>query len=51
MRRLPVEVWHTTDRWITSWDPGDRRVTEVLIDPDEFLPDVNRRNNRWRSWW
>ncbi|MFG0329722.1 MAG: M1 family metallopeptidase [Phycisphaerales bacterium] len=48
-RVLPVEAWHTTDEWTVGWNAGDKRVTEVWIDPKYHFPDVNRENNRWRA--
>ncbi len=51
IRRLPVEAWFTTNRWTTRWAPGKKRVIEILIDPDNFFPDVNLWKNGWRSWW
>jgi aminopeptidase N len=46
-RRLPAEVWATTDAWMAGWEPQGRRVRTVVIDPDESFPDINRANNRW----
>jgi hypothetical protein len=41
---LPVEVWQRGPVW-TFKVPTTSRVTEVVLDPDKKLPDVNRRNN------
>ncbi|RMH25671.1 MAG: M1 family peptidase [Planctomycetota bacterium] len=46
-RRLPVQAWATTDEWTVTLTPG-RRVREVVIDPDEAFPDIDRSNNRAR---
>lgn len=41
---LPVEIWQRGGEW-TFHVPTTSRVTEVAIDPDKLLPDVNRENN------
>jgi aminopeptidase N len=44
--RVPVDVWLEGRRSTTITAPaGD--VTRVEIDPEGFLPDVNRSNNVW----
>ena len=47
IRRLPVETWFSTNKWTTGWDTGGKRVTGVLVDPDEVLPDSDPKNNSW----
>ncbi len=44
-RRIPVEAWFTSDRHAVR--VVGREVTEVAVDPDRDLPDVDRGNNRW----
>lgn len=46
-RRLPVEIWHTTDRWRASWRTGGKTPVEVAIDPEVRFPDTDRSNNTW----
>lgn len=46
-RRLPVEVWASTNQWTAMWDADGRVVKEVVLDPDRVLPDVDDGNNRW----
>jgi hypothetical protein len=46
-RTLPVEIWHTSTRWNAGIQTGGRKIDSVTIDPDEMLPDTNRKNNRW----
>jgi len=41
---LPVEVWQRGSRW-TFMVPTTSRITEVVLDPEKKLPDVNRQNN------
>ena len=41
---LPVEVWQRGPAW-TFHIPSTTRITEVVLDPDQKLPDINRRNN------
>ncbi|HEU4699977.1 MAG TPA: M1 family metallopeptidase [Gemmatimonadales bacterium] len=43
---LPVEVWFGGDRYV-ALVPGPKKVTGVVLDPDNVMPDVNRDNNRW----
>jgi hypothetical protein len=46
--RLPVECWHRSDRFEYPLDrPG--RVREVRIDPEQALPDDDRKNNLWSA--
>jgi len=46
--RLPVEIWSWGDRYVAAV-PGPRRITAVVVDPDNAFPDVNRTNNRWQG--
>ena len=41
---LPVEVWQRGPVW-TFNIPSTSRVSEVVLDPEKKLPDVNRKNN------
>jgi hypothetical protein len=43
---LPVEIWFRGDRY-TLLVPGPKKVNGVMIDPDNWYPDVERDNNRW----
>jgi hypothetical protein len=48
-RKLPVEVWAWTDQWKTDLPTNGKRVVSVTLDPDDMLPDVDRRNNEWKA--
>ncbi len=41
---LPVEVWQRGTEW-TFAVPTTSRITDIVLDPDKKLPDVNRKNN------
>lgn len=47
MLTVPVEVWLRGGETIFYVYPTSK-VTEVVIDPDKRLPDLNRRNNSWK---
>ena len=43
---IPVDVWLAGERSTTlTFPPGD--VARVDIDPDAYLPDIDRTNNEW----
>ena len=44
--RLPVEIWQRGAVWTLKYSSATK-ITEVVLDPDHVLPDVNRRNNVW----
>ncbi|HLQ38898.1 MAG TPA: M1 family aminopeptidase, partial [Planctomycetota bacterium] len=44
--KLPVEIWFKSNRVTVSPD-ADKEVREVRIDPDKYLPDIDRKNNVW----
>lgn len=41
---LPVEVWQRGPLWTFNLN-STSRITDVILDPDNKLPDVNRKNN------
>jgi hypothetical protein len=41
---LPVEVWQRGSDWTFYVTPSSK-ITDVIIDPDKLLPDINRKNN------
>lgn len=46
--QLPVEVWQHGNTWMFAY-PAKNKITKVVIDPDNKVPDVNRSNNTWRA--
>jgi hypothetical protein len=45
-RRLPIEMWNLGDRF-TAHVAVAQPLVEVLLDPTDRYPDVDRTNNRW----
>jgi hypothetical protein len=45
---LPVEVWQRGSEW-TFHVNTTSKVTDVILDPDNKLPDTNRKNNTMSS--
>jgi peptidase M1-like protein len=43
---LPVEIWGLRNTY-TALIAGPKKVNSVVIDPDNWYPDVDRSNNRW----
>ncbi|MCB9296760.1 MAG: M1 family metallopeptidase [Lewinellaceae bacterium] len=45
-RELPVDIWNQGNAYTFTYRAG-QPVQSILLDPDEWLPDVERRNNGW----
>ncbi len=43
--KLPVEIWQRGSSW-TFHVNTTSTVTDVILDPDKLLPDINRNNNK-----
>lgn len=46
--KLPVEIWQRGPTW-TFHVKTTSSVTDVQLDPDKLLPDVNRSNNKMKE--
>jgi hypothetical protein len=46
--QLPVEIWQRGDTW-TFPVLTKAEVSEVVIDPENHLPDINAANNKWKK--
>jgi hypothetical protein len=44
---IPVESWMRTSE-ATIFVYPTSKITEVIVDPDKKLPDLNRKNNSWK---
>jgi aminopeptidase N len=45
---LPVEIWQRGAEW-TFGVPSTTDIKEVILDPDNKLPEWNRENNTWKK--
>lgn len=46
--QLPVEIWERGGSWTFKYD-STSKIDKVILDPENVLPDVNRKNNEWYS--
>ncbi len=46
--RLPVEIWEKSGSWTFKFN-STSMIDSVIIDPDNQLPDIDRKNNVWTS--
>jgi hypothetical protein len=45
---LPVNVWQRGAEWTFKCNTTSK-ITSVVLDPEEVLPDIDRKNNKWPS--
>jgi aminopeptidase N len=45
-KMLPADIWRTSDVYNYALELKDQAV-EVILDPDGWLPDVSKTDNRW----
>jgi hypothetical protein len=43
---LPVEIWQRGGTWIYKYSSSNK-IAKVILDPENVLPDVDRKNNEW----
>ena len=46
--KVPVDVWMKNTSWIVRY-PTTEEVVEVVLDPQQVLPDSNVENNKWTA--
>lgn len=46
--QLPVDIWTKNTTW-TFYYASTSPVVQVQIDPDNILPDADKRNNSWKG--
>jgi hypothetical protein len=46
--KIPVDVWMKDKSWLVRY-PTTEEIVEVIIDPDQELPDGNSGNNKWST--
>jgi Peptidase family M1 domain len=46
--QLPVEIWQRDGSWTFKY-PSNTKINRVILDPENLLPDVDRKNNEWNA--
>ncbi|MFZ4544704.1 MAG: M1 family metallopeptidase [Saprospiraceae bacterium] len=46
--QLPVEIWQRGGTWTFKY-ASKSKIDKVILDPENVLPDVNRKNNEWND--
>ena len=46
--KLPVEIWQRGGTWTFKY-PSTSQINKVILDPQNVMPDVDRKNNEWNS--
>lgn len=46
--QLPVEIWQHGGSWIYTF-PSKNQLEKVTLDPENVLPDMDRKNNEWKK--
>jgi hypothetical protein len=46
--KLPVEIWLKNKEWSFAY-PSTSEIEDIKLDPDQKLPDINLKNNNWKS--
>jgi hypothetical protein len=46
--QLPVEIWQRGDTWTFKY-ASTAKLDKVILDPENQLPDMNRKNNEWND--
>jgi hypothetical protein len=46
--QLPVEIWQRGGTWTFKY-PSKNKIDKIILDPENLLPDVNRKNNEWKN--
>lgn len=47
--KLPADVWRYNEKSFTYGFFSDKGLSQVVIDPNEVLADINRENNTWKA--
>jgi hypothetical protein len=48
MIQLPVEVWQRSNTWVYKY-ASTNKIDSVILDPENVLPDIDRKNNEWNN--
>ncbi|CAN5581103.1 M1 family metallopeptidase [soil metagenome] len=43
---LPIEIWQRGGTWVYKY-PSSKKIDKIILDPENVLPDMDRKNNEW----
>ncbi len=46
--KLPVEIWQRGGTWTFKYN-SKTKIDKVILDPENVLPDIDRKNNEWNG--
>jgi hypothetical protein len=46
--QLPVEIWQRGGSWTLKY-ASTGKISQVILDPENLLPDTDRKNNEWHG--
>ncbi|MBS1730279.1 MAG: M1 family metallopeptidase [Bacteroidetes bacterium] len=46
--QLPVEIWLHGNTWTYTY-PSSEKPVKIILDPENKLPDMDRKNNEWKK--
>ena len=46
--QLPVNIWYRGGTWTFNY-PSTTKILKVVLDPEQVLPDMDRKNNEWHQ--
>ena len=46
--QLPVEIWQRGGTWVYKY-ASTQKIDKVILDPENVLPDIDRKNNEWNK--
>ena len=46
--QLPIEIWQRGGSWTFKY-ASTSKISRVILDPENRLPDIDRKNNEWQG--